>query len=118
VTDLAKLVEEFRDAVVAETAAALDGDAKTANKHTKRYIRAFQKLRAIGDRGREALVPLMSKDHRPDVRATAAAFLLRYRHDDARNVLAEIAGGNGMIPFEARETLKRWDEGVWELDPP
>ncbi|MBK9034549.1 MAG: DUF2019 domain-containing protein [Myxococcales bacterium] len=115
--DLATLVKEFSENVAAQTDAIWSGDARTGNKHAKRYIRAFERLRAIGDEGREALVPLMSKEHRPDVRATAAAFLLRYRHDEARKVLQEIARGAGLIPFEAQEALKRWDEGVWQLDP-
>ena len=115
--DVAKLVKEFSENVAAQTDAIWAGDARTGNKHAKRYIRAFERLRAIGDEGREALVPLMSKEHRPDVRTTAAAFLLRYRHDEARKVLQEIARGTGLVPFEAGEILKRWDEGVWQLDP-
>lgn len=116
--DLAKLVEEFRTNVTAQTDAIWAGDARTGNKHAKRYIRAFEALRAIGDEGRDALVPLMSKTQPSDVRATAAAFLLRYRHDEARRVLTEIARGEGLISFEAGEALKRWAEGAWQLDPP
>ena len=116
--DLSKLVEEFRSAVVAATEAVWAGDAKTGNKHAMRFLRAFEKLRAIGDVGRDALVPLMAKEHSPDVRSMAAAFLLRYRHDEARRVLKEISRGKGLIPFEAGECLKRWAEGAWQLDPP
>lgn len=115
--ELAKLVKEFSDNVVAETDAVWAGDAKTGNKHAKRVTRAFDRLRAIGDEGRDALVPLMSKEHRPDVRLAAAVFLLRYRHAEARKVLKELGRGTGLIPFEAQEALKRWDEGVWQLDP-
>ena len=70
----------------------------------------------MGDAGRDALVPLMSHAQ-PDVRSMAAAFLLRYRHAEARRVLEEIAAGKDLIAFEATETLKRWDEGTWQLDP-
>ena len=113
--DLAKLVEEFRDNVAAQTAALSTG--AHGNKYARRYIRAFEKPRARGDEGREALVPLMAEGNSPDVRSIAAGFLLRYRHDEARRVLTEIARGKGLIPFEAGEALKRWDEGVWQLDP-
>ena len=116
--DLAKLVKEFSDNVVAQTSATKAGDSRTGNKHAKRYIRAFEKLRALGDAGRDALVPLMLKGTPTDVRGTAAAFLLRYRHEEARRVLEEIARGKGFDAFAAGETLMRWDEGVWQLDPP
>lgn len=116
--DLSKLAAEFAKEVAAQTDAIWAGDARTGNKHATRYTRIWNKLRAIGDAGRDALVPLMSKGNRPDVRATAAALLLRYRHEEARRVLTEIARGEGLIPFEAGEALKRWDEGVWALDPP
>ncbi len=115
--DLAKLVKEFGDNVAAQTDAIWAGDAKTGNKHARRYIRAFERLRAIGDEGRDALVPLMSTEHRPDVRAMAAVCLLRYRHEEARAVLTELGRGKGLVSFGAQEALKRWAEGAWQIDP-
>ncbi|WP_370452626.1 hypothetical protein [Corallococcus sp. CA054B] len=47
----------------------------------------------------------------------AAAFLLRYRTEDARSVLEEAAQGEGLIPFGAQQVLQRWAEGTWALDP-
>lgn len=32
-------------------------------------------------------------------------------------MLEEIAGGEGFLAFSANETLKRWDEKTWQLDP-
>ena len=116
--DLSRLAAEFAKEVEAQTVAIWAGDAKIGNGHAKRYIRIWNKLRSFGDAGRDALVPLMSDGNSPDVRSMAAAFLLRYRHEEARRVLTEIARGEGLIPFEAGEALKRWDEGVWALDPP
>ena len=77
-----KLVQQFAENVEAQTHATRRGDATTGNKHAKRYIRAFGGLQSLGDEGRDALVPLMSEG-RDDVRAMAAAFLLRHRHDEA-----------------------------------
>jgi hypothetical protein len=111
------LVREFAENVAAQTDAIGRGDAKTGNKHAKRYIRAFETLRSYGDAGRDALVALMFEGS-DDVRSMAATYLLRYRHDDARRVLEELARGVGLVAFEAGEALKRWDEGAWELDPP
>jgi hypothetical protein len=46
-----------------------------------------------------------------DVRVAAAAFLLRHRTEEAKAVLEEAAKGKGMVPFEAQQSLKRWEEG-------
>lgn len=116
-TQVAKLVQEFADNVAAQTDAMRVGDPRSGNKYAKRYIRAFEALRALGDPGRDALVPLLFEG-RDDVRAMAAAFLLRHRHDEARRVLEELARGNGFVAFSAGETLKRWHERNWQLDPP
>lgn len=111
-----KLVRAFAENVAAQVEATRRGDAKTGNKHAKQYIRAFESLRSLGDAGRNALVPLMFEG--PDeVRAMAAAFLLRHRYDEARSVLESLAQSNGGAAFSASETLKRWDEGAWQLDP-
>ena len=111
-----KLVQQFAENVAAQTDAMRLGDSKTGNKHAKLYIKAFERLRAIGDEGREGLAPLLTEG-RDDVRAMAAAFLLRHQHDLARRVLEELALGKGFVAFSASETLKRWDEGTWQLDP-
>lgn len=113
---LEKLVQEFAASVAAQTDAIRDGDAKRGNKHAKRYIKAFQELTSLGDDGRDALSLLM-KEGRADVRGMAAAFLLRYRTDEARGVLKELAAEEGLAAFSARETLNRWEEGTWALDP-
>ena len=49
--ELAKLVKAFSDNVAAQTDAIWAGDARTGNKHAKRYLRAFERMRAIGDEG-------------------------------------------------------------------
>jgi hypothetical protein len=113
---LEELVEEFARHVQAETEAGWRGDAKTANKHVKKYAAAFKKLRAHGDAGRDALAALLVHP-RMDVRVTAAACLLRHRTAEAKAVLEEAARGEGLVPFEAQEALKRWEEGTWALDP-
>lgn len=115
-TQIEKLVLEFGENVAAQTDAIRCGDSKAGNKHAKRYIRAFECLRALGDEGRNALVPLMSAG-RDDVRSMAAAFLLRHRHEEAHCILQALARGDGFVALSAAETLKRWDEKTWQLDP-
>ena len=114
-TGIEQLVRQFANDVVAQTEATKIGDATTGNRHAKRVDAAFRALCKFGDAGRDALVPLMLEE-RVDVRAAAAAYLLRYKHDMASVVLREISRGVGFFGFSARETLKRWNEGAWQLD--
>jgi hypothetical protein len=113
---LEELVEQFAENVAAQTDAIWRGDSKTGNKHARKYAAAFDKLRARGDAGRDALAVLL-KHPRMDVRVTAAACLLRHRTAEAKAVLEEAAKGEGMVPFEAQQALLRWEEGTWALDP-
>lgn len=115
-TEIEELVAEFAENVAAQTDSIWRGDAKTGNKHAKRYIAAFDKLIAQGDAGRDALTVLFTHP-RMDVRVSAAAYLLRYRTAEARAILEEAAKGEGMVPFEASLVLKNWENGSWALDP-
>ncbi|MFE8600614.1 DUF2019 domain-containing protein [Archangium violaceum] len=113
---LKELVEQFAQNVAAQTDAIRKGDARTGNKHAKRYTAALQELRAQGNAGRDALSVLL-KHPRTDVRAMAAAFLLRYRTAEAKAVLEAAAKEGGVAAIGAIMTLKRWEEGTWSLDP-
>jgi hypothetical protein len=114
--NLDKLLQEFAFNVTAQTAAILRGDAKGGNKHARKYIAAARKLRTLGDAGWNAFATLL-KHPDVDVRTMAATYLLPRRTAEARAVLDEAAKGEGLIAFEAAESLKRWDEGAWELGP-
>lgn len=110
------LVEVFAEHVAAQSDAIFRGDAKTGNKHARRYLTAVDKLLALGDTGRDALASLLTHP-RMDVRVKAAAYLLRYRTAEAKAVLEEAASSEGLIPFIASEVLKNWEQGTWALDP-
>ncbi|NTX05802.1 DUF2019 domain-containing protein [Myxococcus sp. CA040A] len=111
-----ELVEQFAESVAAQTEAIMRGDARTGNKHARKYGAAVDKLLAHGNAGRDALSVLLAHE-RMDVRVMAAAHLLRYRTAEAKAVLEEAARGEGLIPFGAQQALKRWEEGTWALDP-
>jgi hypothetical protein len=114
---LAALVGVFADSVAQQSHAKRRGDHRTGNKHAKRYIAAFAKLRANGDIGRDALVPLLS-DARADVRQMAACFLLRYKTESALGILSDLAKGQGLIALGASQAIQRWTDRTWDLDPP
>jgi len=113
---LEELVEQFALNVAVQTNAIWRGDAKTGNKHARKYGAAVDKLLTYGDAGRDALLVLF-KHPRMDVRVMAAAHLLRYRTAAAKAVLEEVAKGEGLVSFKAGQPLKRWNEGTWALDP-
>jgi len=112
---LQELAEEFAQNVAVQTEAIWSGDARKGNRHARRYIAAFKKLREHGEAGMDALAALLTHP-RMDVRVKAAVYLLSERPVDARPVLEEAAKSEGMVPFEAAQALKYWDEGVWSLD--
>jgi hypothetical protein len=114
--DMSHWVEQFADAVAQQTEALRQNDYQTGNKHAKRCIAAFEKLRVFGDPGRDALASLLVHT-RGDVRAMAACFLLRHRTQEAMEVLRTEAAGGGLTAFGASEAIKRWEEGSWNLDP-
>ena len=114
--EIHKSVQDFAHSVIQQTEAIGRGDHRRGNKYAKRYIAAFEKLRAIGDAGRDALASLLT-DPRADVRAMAATFLLRHRTEEALDVLRAEATGEGIVAFEASEAIKRWEEGTWSIDP-
>ena len=113
---LKDLIERFAVNVAEQTDAIWRGDAKTGNRHAKRYLAAVDALLAHGDAGRDALASLLTHS-RMDVRVKAAAYLLRYRTAEAKAVLEEAASREGMIPFIASEVLRNWEQGTWALDP-
>ena len=113
---LEQLVEDFAQNVVAQSDAVLRGDPETANVHTDRFVAAFDGLTASCDSGRDALT-LLFHHPRPDVRGTAAAFLLRYRTAESKAVLEALAAREGLAAFRAQQVLARWAEGTWALDP-
>ena len=75
-----ELAEEFAQNVSAQTDAIWNGDAKTGNKHAKRYVAAFKKLRHHGDTGRDALAVLLK--HPRDGRARKGSDLSSIRTAD------------------------------------
>jgi hypothetical protein len=109
-----KLVEEFAACVMAQEAEIERG--RGGNKYARRYIAAFEKLCAHGDPGREALAVLLGHAS-PNVRVTAAAFLLRYCEFKARRVLKAEAKRAGISAIGAEQTLLNWKNGTWALDP-
>lgn len=113
---LAMLVQEFADNVAAQSDAIQRGDHKAGNRYAKRYINAFQEIRSLGNEGRDALSELMHTG-RDDVKGMTAAFLLRYKTKEAYEVLRNLALGEGLVAFSASESIARWDEGSWQLDP-
>jgi hypothetical protein len=112
---LEELAADFASNVAAQTDAIWKGDARTGNKHARRYIAAFKKLREHGEAGRDALTTLFTHP-RMDVRVKAAIYLLSDRPEVARPVLEEAAKSEGMIPFEASQALTYWSEGTWTLN--
>lgn len=110
-----RLVQQFRTHTK-EWAKASQSDSAEATRHDDLVLEAFDELAKHGDSGRDALMVLFA-DPDPEVRTSAAAFLLRHCTSEAQLVLREVAKGKGMVAFSAEQALQRWEEGTWSLDP-
>lgn len=113
---LDELVTAFAENVLAQAEAIARCDPKAGNRFARKYVRAWDALRAQGDQGRDALAQLFGHES-PDVRSMAAAFLLKHRTEEAKKVLLAVARGKGLAAFGASQALERWEEGDWHLDP-
>ena len=112
-----RLINIFeKNVIIQNDAIWKDADAKKGNKAAKKYIAAYREIREIGDEAREEFSRLLDHEN-PDVRSSAAAFLLRYCTDRAMKVLKEVSKMEGIVGFEASQAIQRWEDGEWELDP-
>jgi hypothetical protein len=113
-----ELVRAFEENLLASATA---DSVRKANKHFDTCFKAWDHLRALGDEGREALVPLLEHPHR-FVRLNAAQCLLRYKTEQALTVLKNIPdSGDSII---ARIAIDDWhkcqaagQEALYGLDP-
>ena len=103
----------FVAAVIEQNECIARGDAVPGNRAAKKYIAAARALLASGEDAIERFATLLAHDH-DDVRAMAAAFLLRDRTDAAVAALRPIARGVGLAALGAKMTLERHARG--ELD--
>lgn len=90
------------------------GDPKTGNKHARKGIAAARRLLAGGETSIDRFATLLSH---PDlnVRASAAAWLLKDRTKEAIEVLRPIAEGQGIAALGAISTLKRYEKRELEI---
>lgn len=113
---LKELVEVFAQATAAQTDCRSRGYVHAVRKYGKKRKAAFDRIRAQGDAGRDALAALFFHP-RLDVRVAAADSLLRHRTAAAKGVLKKISKGEGIAAYDAFKALKQWEEGTWALDP-
>lgn len=114
-SNLKKLVDQFAEAVIKRNESIMSGSRKEVIKYSNKVIQYWEKVCQLGDKGKEELSNLFHHEN-PGVRTTAAACLLKYKNKESLDVLKEIAKGQGLVPFEASEAIKRWEEGTWNLD--
>lgn len=112
--EMSRLVEAFAESIVKQD---LSATAPEGNRHAEDCLVAFLQLtQRFGDRGREALARLFTHSW-PRVRVVAAAFLLRYKHAEAMQLLEEMSTLPGMVGLGAERSIYNWNNGYWELDP-
>ncbi|MHB0936345.1 MAG: HEAT repeat domain-containing protein [Armatimonadota bacterium] len=119
-----ELVQFYEEHMLACGEWVKQGDYQTANTYAANAQRAWEQLRALGDEGREALVPLLDHPH-PLIRLAVAQCLLRYRTEKALKVLKQLARDRQFSEtMVAQIVIKDWQKRVakgqdssYPLDP-
>ncbi|MBD3672876.1 MAG: DUF2019 domain-containing protein [Planctomycetaceae bacterium] len=87
------------------------------NKVALEHAAAFDELvKDFGNDGREGMKRLMRHESF-EVRKMAALYLLRYCHDEAKQVLQQIAELDELEAGRIDWIMRLWYSGNWELDP-
>jgi hypothetical protein len=110
-----QLLGSFAALVVEHAKATEAGDFKRANKAQGGFDRAVSKLRSsFGELGEQKLVELAAAAD-DDIACMAAAYSLRFNTALAETALKRIAKGKTPAGFAAKQCLKRWESGEWDL---
>lgn len=114
---LDKWVCVFADSVAMQDIAVDEGNVRLGNEYAKKYIDAFRQLNKCGKGGLDRLAVLLD-DPRRNVRTAAACHLLRHSTAKSVEVLKASIEEKGIAGLEALMTLRRWNDGTWNLDDP
>jgi hypothetical protein len=109
------LIQDFVRFTENHYKATLVGDWREANKNAKKLHKTFLHIVRLGAEGREALLSL-TENETSYVALTAATYSLRYNTEKAMDTLNKFVNTPGLIGFGAQQTIKRWEEGTWQLE--
>lgn len=105
-------IEQFITSLLAQDEAIKQHDPVSGNRSALKYIDAAKTLIRQGEDGINALAHLLN-DPRESVRSMAAAFLIPFRTDESEAILRTLSEGSGLIAFESKMALERWErEGL------
>ena len=112
--DTARIVRCYVKAIMLSRQALERADSRTRNRQYRIIVDCLRQLDMTGRRY-EALRGLLTHES-PDVRATAAAHLMKIDPDKALPVLEKVAEEKGVAGFDAMMVLKLWRQE--ELNTP
>lgn len=104
-----RLVEDYIEATILNSKAAMQGNSRKANRQADIAIAARRALKKH-DPALTAFHPLLMHPD-PNVRSSVAVNLLDVQPTRAEEVLAEVASGEGMPAFLAQVALEEWRQG-------
>src|SRR5690349_18772019 len=107
-------LEAFVEAELNQVECIRRGDARAGNKHARRGIAAARQLLAGGEAAIDRFATLLSHES-PNVRVSAAAWLLKDRTEQAVAAFRPIAETEGLAALGAVCTLKRYERGELEI---
>jgi hypothetical protein len=109
------LIQDFVRFTENHYKATIVGDWREANKNAKKVHKTFLHIVKLGIEGREALLAL-TENESSYVALMAATYSLKYNTEKALATLKKFTNTPGFAGFGAQQTIKRWDEGTWQLE--
>jgi len=109
------LIKSFTHASKRHYQASFAGDWMSANIEADNIRRITNQLFDLGEDARRALLAQTENDDLY-VSALTAVYSLKYSPEKSISVLNKISKEPGLIGFEAKQALLRWEEGEWRLD--
>lgn len=113
--NIGELVERFTAAARKHFTASLAGDWRSANREAKVIRKIANHIFDLGEDARKALLAQTDNEDLY-VSTLAAAYSLKFSPDKCLAILTKISKEPGLIGFEAKQALLRWEQGEWMLD--
>ncbi len=114
-TTLDDLVARFAEAARKHHELTLAGKSRLVNEQANAMQEAFLGIIKHGLSGRNALLSLTSSEE-SSVALFAAVFSLKHDVARCKRVLTKLSSEPGVIGLGARQALKRWEEGKWQIE--
>ncbi len=109
------IIELFSISAKNHYLATIKGDWKTANKEISKLREVYKKICKINGSARKELL-ILTENNDLAIASMAAFYSLNYDPEKSISILEKISNEPGIIGFQAKQAIQRWNEGKWDLE--